>query len=33
MKTITMASQGKNHIRRKMVIDNKTIEQVSTLNI
>jgi hypothetical protein len=30
MKTKTMAFQGKNHIRRKTVIDNKTIEQVSS---
>jgi hypothetical protein len=29
MKTKTMAFQGKNHIRCKIVIDNKTIEQVS----
>jgi hypothetical protein len=30
MKTKTMAFQGKDHIRRKIVIDNKTIEQVSS---
>jgi hypothetical protein len=33
MKTKTMAFQEKNHIRCKIVIDNKTIEQVSGLNI
>jgi hypothetical protein len=30
MKTITMAFQRENHIRCKIVIDNKTIEQVSS---
>jgi hypothetical protein len=30
MKTKTMAFQGKNHIGCKTVIDNKTIEQVSS---
>jgi hypothetical protein len=32
MKTKTMAFQGKNYIRCKTVIDNKTIEQVSSFN-
>jgi hypothetical protein len=31
IKTKTMAFQGKNHIRCKIVIDNKTIEQVSSV--
>jgi polyphosphate kinase len=31
MKTKAMAFQGKNHIRCKIVIDNKTIEQVSSV--
>jgi hypothetical protein len=30
MKTKTMAFQGKNHTRFKIVIDNKTIEQASS---
>jgi hypothetical protein len=30
MKTKTMAFQGKNHIKCKIVIDNETIEQVSS---
>jgi hypothetical protein len=30
MKTKTMAFQGENHIRCKIVIDNKTTEQVSS---
>jgi hypothetical protein len=30
MKTKTMAFQGKNHIRCKIVIDNKTVERVSS---
>jgi hypothetical protein len=30
IKTKTMASQGKNHIQCKIVIDNKTIEQMSS---
>jgi hypothetical protein len=30
MKTKTMAFQGKNHIRCKLLIDNKTIQQVSS---
>jgi hypothetical protein len=30
MKTKTMAFEGKNHVRCKIVIDNKTIEQVSS---
>jgi hypothetical protein len=30
MKTKTMAFQGKNHIRCKIVIDKKIIEQVSS---
>jgi hypothetical protein len=30
MKTKTIVFQGKNHIRCKIVIDNKTIEQVSS---
>jgi hypothetical protein len=31
MKTKTMAFQGENYIKCKLVIDNKTIEQVSSL--
>jgi hypothetical protein len=30
MKTKTTAFQGKNHIRCKIVIDNKTMEQISS---
>jgi hypothetical protein len=30
MKTKTMAFQGENHIKCKIVTDNKTVEQVSS---